>query len=305
MLELSRWLGGLGGLAVGARRCAWLGRRAAASGAGAARAERQALRARLAAAETRGDELAKQLTPARPRDRRPARRALDAEQHAARAGGDARWEAARQSVEEQRRLLDEARDRLTETFKALSVDALRESNTSFLELADGRSTPARAARGGHRRPACSPLKDALQRGTRSRCASWRPARQHAYGTPRGAAARARRHAASELQRETRQPRHRAARARRRAGRWGEITLHRVVELAGMTEHCDFDEQVHRRGRRAAALRPDMVVHLPDGREIVVDAKVPLSRLPRGAGGAAAGGARRPRSRATRSRCAST
>jgi DNA recombination protein RmuC len=59
------------------------------------------------------------------------------------------------------------------------------------------------------------------------------------------------------------------------GRWGEITLHRVVELSGMTAHCDYVEQVttERDGNR---LRPDMVVHLPVGRQIVVDAKVPLT-----------------------------
>jgi DNA recombination protein RmuC len=59
------------------------------------------------------------------------------------------------------------------------------------------------------------------------------------------------------------------------GRWGEVTLHRVVELAGMTEHCDYVEQVtvETEGGR---LRPDMVVKLPGGRTIVVDAKVPLA-----------------------------
>ncbi len=54
------------------------------------------------------------------------------------------------------------------------------------------------------------------------------------------------------------------------GRWGELGLKRVVELAGMIEHCDYDEQVAKEG-----LRPDMVVHLPGGREIVVDAKTPI------------------------------
>ncbi len=58
------------------------------------------------------------------------------------------------------------------------------------------------------------------------------------------------------------------------GRWGEMTLKRVVELAGMSEHCDFTEQfnVSFEGGR---IRPDMVVHLPSGRQIVIDAKVSL------------------------------
>ena len=58
------------------------------------------------------------------------------------------------------------------------------------------------------------------------------------------------------------------------GRWGEITLRRVVELAGMSEHCDFTEQEHI-AAEGGALRPDLLVRMPDARSIVVDAKTPL------------------------------
>src|SRR5207244_1687850 len=71
------------------------------------------------------------------------------------------------------------------------------------------------------------------------------------------------------------------------GRWGELTLHRVVELAGMSAHCDFVEQASlssEGGRR----RPDMIVRLPAGRQIVGDAKVPLAAY---LGAVAAGGGR--------------
>src|SRR5690349_15280022 len=59
------------------------------------------------------------------------------------------------------------------------------------------------------------------------------------------------------------------------GRWGELHLRRAVEIAGLVSRCDFDEQVTLRGDDGAALRPDLVVHLAGGRDVVVDAKVPL------------------------------
>ncbi|WP_054816267.1 DNA recombination protein RmuC [Nocardia arizonensis] len=72
----------------------------------------------------------------------------------------------------------------------------------------------------------------------------------------------------------------ALRAPQVRGRWGEIQLERVVELAGMTKHCDFDTQVTRTapgdGERVGLVRPDMVVRLAGGRQIVVDAKVPFT-----------------------------
>jgi DNA recombination protein RmuC len=58
------------------------------------------------------------------------------------------------------------------------------------------------------------------------------------------------------------------------GQWGEMTLRRLAELAGMVDHCDFSEQVHVRVQDGS-LRPDMIVHMPDGRDLVVDVKTPL------------------------------
>src|ERR1700722_9430869 len=78
---------------------------------------------------------------------------------------------------------------------------------------------------------------------------------------------------SALQRETRN----LVTALRRPevrGRWGELTLRRVVELAGLSAHCDFTEQQHIAGQDGV-LRPDLVVHMPDGRDLVIDVKTPL------------------------------
>lgn len=59
------------------------------------------------------------------------------------------------------------------------------------------------------------------------------------------------------------------------GQWGEMTLKRLVELAGMVEYCDFFQQEQRRSEDGASIRPDMIVRMPDGREVVVDVKTPL------------------------------
>ncbi len=70
----------------------------------------------------------------------------------------------------------------------------------------------------------------------------------------------------------------ALRAPQIRGRWGEVQLQRVVELAGMVEHCDFDTQVTARGSgvEGGAVRPDMIIRLSGGRQIPVDAKVPFA-----------------------------
>lgn len=60
-----------------------------------------------------------------------------------------------------------------------------------------------------------------------------------------------------------------------SGKWGELQLKRIVELAGMLKHCDFDEQVHFNTDEGIQ-KPDMVIHLPGGKNIVVDAKAPTS-----------------------------
>jgi len=236
------------------------------NGEAALRGAREGLHGRLAAAESRADELTKQLTQ-RDLEAGDLRGSLEIER-AARTQADTRLEAARESMDAQRALLDEARAQLTQTFKALSADVLKESQASFLTLADERL--------GRREQAVDslvkPLQDALTR-VESQTQQLEARREGAYATLQqqltslGSTS-------DELRRETLNL-VTALRGSQVRGRWGELTLHRVVELAGLAEHCDFEEQVTLKGE-GGALRPDMVVHLPGQRDIVVDAKVSLS-----------------------------
>jgi DNA recombination protein RmuC len=227
---------------------------------------REALHARLAAAESRADELTKQLTQ-HDLETSDVRGALDAER-AARTQAETRLEAAQQSMVAQRALLDDARTQLAQTFKALSADALRENQASFLTLADERLNRREQAVDS----LVTPLKDALLR-MESQARQLETRREGAYATLEQQV-KTLRDSSDELRRETVNL-VTALRGSHVRGRWGELTLHRVVELAGLTEHCDFSEQITVRSE-GAAQRPDMVVHLPGGREIVVDAKVPLA-----------------------------
>ena len=255
------------GLGIGAS-VAWM--MARAHGRTTALMDGQAREMRLAAAEAVADELKKQLSQ-RELEASDLRATLANEQ-TQRAQAEARFASSRQNIEEQRRLLDEAQARLGETFKALSVDALRESNSSFLQLAQralaAELEPRHQAMDGLVRP----LTEALRR-YEDQVRQYEVKGQQAYGSVEKQlemlASRS-----AELQRETNNL-VTALRAPQVRGRWGEVTLHRVVELAGMTEHCDYLEQVTVEGD-GGRLRPDMVVRLPNGREVIVDAKVPLA-----------------------------
>jgi DNA recombination protein RmuC len=229
----------------------------------AALADREVMSARLASAETLADEIGKRLTQ-RDLEFGDLRQALDSER-ATRVQAEARWEAARQNLDEQRGLLELMQSRLGETFRALSADALRDNGMSFLTLAGERLASELSQH-------VQPLQDALGR-YELQIRDLESSRQQAYGSLEQQV-RALALSSAELQREAGNLVS-ALRTPHVRGRWGEITLHRVVELSGMTAHCDYVEQVtvERDGNR---LRPDMVVHLPVGRQIVVDAKVPLT-----------------------------
>jgi DNA recombination protein RmuC len=182
-------------------------------------------------------------------------------------------------VEEQKALLTQARQELAESFQALSGEALRQNNEAFLNLAKTSFQTLHAEAKGdlaQRQQAIDalvkPLSESLHRYD-EQLRHLEQSRQAAYG---GLDQHLKSLADTQqrLQQETGNLVN-ALRTPAVRGRWGEITLKRVAELAGMVAHCDFLEQetvTSDDGR----LRPDMIVQLPGGRQIVVDAKTVLA-----------------------------
>jgi len=184
----------------------------------------------------------------------------------------------RAGSEERRVALEEVRHQLVGEFAELSRLALTQNSSQFLELAEARMREAQQAATGdleQRRQALdqllTPLRDQLgkyEQGLRL----LELERQKAY-SQLTEQVRNLNESQEKLQLETRNL-VTALRSPATRGRWGEMQLRRVVEMAGMIEHCDFEEQVSTQGSDGL-LRPDLVVRLPGAKQVVVDAKVPL------------------------------
>ena len=181
-------------------------------------------------------------------------------------------------LDEEKKLLDDAKLKLTDAFKALASDTLQMSNQEFLKLAKETFDKTLAeAKGdlGKRQEAIDglvkPIGETLKQ-FEEHVRALESNRMKAYA---GLEEQLKNVTLTQqqLQKETVNL-VTALRAPQVRGRWGEMTLRRVVELAGMSDHCDFTEQVtvDADDRRS---RPDMVIHLPGERDIVVDAKCSL------------------------------
>src|SRR6266849_4376342 len=183
---------------------------------------------------------------------------------------------AERTAHERAALID---GQLAERFQALSAEALDLSARRFLQLAEGRLNAANVSAAGEldkRRAAVEhlvePLRETLARvESQLRESDAARHRSHAALAEQVTIAR---QSSDQLRAQT-QSLVTALRRPEARGRWGEMQLRRVVELAGMSARCDFDEQV---GLAAAegAQRPDMVVRLAGGKNIVVDSKVSLA-----------------------------
>ncbi len=190
----------------------------------------------------------------------------------------ARLEAEQRTAEEKYSALLAARNQLNESFGYLAAEALKHNTTEFLKLAQEnlqRFQNQAASELDERRKSFEtlvrPIREALDK-TEQQIRQMEKERREAFGSLT-------RHleTLTSSEHELRQETQRLVNALRRPevrGQWGEMTLKRLAELAGMVEHCDFDTQTTVNGDEGR-LRPDMVVRLPDRREIVVDAKTPL------------------------------
>ncbi len=201
-----------------------------------------------------------------------------ARENSARVKAETQLAESMQRLDEEKKLLEDAKGQLTDTFKALAGDTLNNNTTAFLKLAKETLDKVLAdAKGdlGKRQEAIQgmvkPLSESITQ-FEAHVRTIEKNRQEAYS---GLTEHLKVLSTSQqqLQKETanlvtalRKPQVR--------GRWGEMTLRRVVELAGMSAHCDFAEQVTANSEEGR-LRPDLIVRLPAEREIVVDAKVSL------------------------------
>jgi DNA recombination protein RmuC len=185
-----------------------------------------------------------------------------------------------QALEEERGLtIERAQERLKSAFDTLASASLRSNSELFLKLARenlGQQQLQALHNLKEREQAIeallAPIRDALKR-TEAQISTIEKDRHEAFGAIR-------QHlesvnlSQSALQRETRNLVN-ALRKPEVRGQWGELSLRRLVELAGMTAHCDFTEQVHT-PTDDGTLRPDLIVHMVDDRDLVVDVKTPLT-----------------------------
>jgi DNA recombination protein RmuC len=198
-----------------------------------------------------------------------------------REGSAARGEVTRLEtlLQEERRasteklaVLEDAQQKLSDAFKALSAEALEKNNQSFLRLANATLEKFQQGAKGDleaRQKAIDalvkPIGDTLRQLEKQRAEAQGSVTELMKGIAQ---------TSLELRGET-QNLVKALRTPHVRGRWGEIQLRRVVEIAGMLEHCDFTTQ-DTVGAEGARLRPDMLVRLPNQKLIVVDSKAPLN-----------------------------
>ena len=259
-MTLDLWTGVLLGALIGSA-LAWLG-----------------LRLRSAGADTRLSMTERDLAATRSEVSRQQEAIAKLREQA--AGLESTLQHEREASAEKLEIIDRASTELREAFQALASDALRSNNQSFLQLAKASLEKFQSEAKGDlesRQQAVenlvAPIKDSLNK-VDSQIQQMEKERSHAYGTLTEqvqsliGTQKALQAETGNLVKALRTPSVR--------GRWGEIQLKRVVEIAGMQSYCDFDEQVTV-NTADGRLRPDLIVKLPGGKNVVVDAKTPLQQ----------------------------
>jgi len=183
------------------------------------------------------------------------------------------------SIQKEREIAFEAANaQLTRAFSDLANQSLKSNSETFLQLAEqnlGTQQEKAKRELSEREKAVEalvkPIREALD-ASQKQIAELEKSRSEAYGSIKSQLEEM--HSSQKTLKQETQNLVNALRRPEVRGRWGEITLRRLVELAGMVEHCDFQEQVHTVGE-GQIIRPDMVVRMPDRRELVVDVKTPL------------------------------
>lgn len=231
----------------------------------------------LAAEKTRTEDLATRLKTAETAN--TSLKVKEADLMSTEAGLRAKLEAEQKLLKQKETLLGKAEQKFSDTFKALSQDALKASQEQFLQLA---KTSFKAQQDSAQvdmdkrvdavermvKPISASLEKAQQQATeieKSREGAYTSLREqvkHMQDTHLGLQKET-----SQLVKALRQPTGR--------GQWGEMQLQRVVEMSGMQEHCDFETQTTTTTDEGKKLRPDLIVKLPGGQNIIVDSKAPM------------------------------
>ena len=235
----------------------------------AVRSKTAALAARCSAVEADNASLRSELA---------SRQAENSALLESKAALEATLASERRNSQEKLQLLTQAGEEMRAQFKALAASALESNNTNFLQLAKATLERQQAEAKGElekRERAVEtlvkPLADSLKQ-VDEQVRELEQKRAHAYGTLSNQVESMLK-TQQALQAETGNL-VKALREPQARGRWGEVQLRRVIEMAGMTEHCDFDEQVTVIGEDRR-IRPDVVVKLPGEKQVVIDSKAPI------------------------------
>ena len=196
------------------------------------------------------------------------------------ASVEAKYEAELKAADDKLKLLEEARDSLKDSFKALSADALSKNNESFIKLAEENLKK-------HQQSA----KDDLEKRQQAITKTVEPVSQtlKAFSDRVNKIEERRIESEGGIKKELQKLSEmhlrldqstsslvQALRAPQVRGQWGEMHLRRTVEMAGMINYCDFEEQSSVETEEGQRQRPDMLIRLPNERRVVVDSKVPIA-----------------------------